>query len=136
VSLVGDVFVFAKQLGEALTLVLSVKAGAEDKIPTLTDLLKPATVQSIFVSYRPIAMRIHTSDLEIMKSLISDPRMPIDDIAKEASLSSKTVARRLEKMRENHIIEFSILTNLSSTQLTGYVEFAVLINVIHITIKE
>ena len=64
-----------------------------------------------------------------MKCLLSNPRMPIDDIAKEASLSSKTVARRLEMMRENRIIEFSILTNLSSTQLTGYVEFAALINV-------
>jgi DNA-binding Lrp family transcriptional regulator len=44
VSLVGDIFVFAKQLGGALTFVLSVRAGAEDKIPVLTDLLKPATV--------------------------------------------------------------------------------------------
>ena len=74
-SLVGDIFVFAKQLGGALTFVLSVRAGAEDKIPILTDLLKPATVQSIFASYRPIAMRIHSSDLEIMKCLLSNPRM-------------------------------------------------------------
>ena len=55
--------------------------------------------------------------------------MPIDGIAKEVSLSSKTVKRRLEKMRESHVMEFSILPNLSSMQLTGYVEFAVLINV-------
>jgi DNA-binding Lrp family transcriptional regulator len=136
VNLVGDIIVYVKHLEGTAGFVLYVRAGAEDKITTLADLLKPASIETVFVSYRPITMRIHTSDLEIMKSLISDPRMPIDDIAKEASLSSKTVARRLEKMRENHIIEFSILTNLSSTQLTGYVEFAVLINVIHITIKE
>ena len=68
-------------------------------------------------------------NIEIMKSLISDSRMPIDDIAKEVSLSSKAVKRRLEMMRDNHIIEFSILTNLSSTQLTGYIEFAALISV-------
>jgi DNA-binding Lrp family transcriptional regulator len=55
--------------------------------------------------------------------------MLVEDIAKEASLSSKTVARRLEKMRENHILEFSILTNLSSMQLIGYIEFAVVINI-------
>jgi DNA-binding Lrp family transcriptional regulator len=109
--------------------VLSVRAGAEDKISILTDLLKPTSVESIFVSYRPISMRIHTSDFEIIKCLLSDPRMLNDDIAKEVSLSSKTVKRRLEMMRENHIIEFSILTNLSSTQLTGYIEFATLIDI-------
>jgi hypothetical protein len=39
------------------------------------------------------------------------------------------VARRLEKMRENHVLEFSILLNVSSIGLTGYIEFAVLIDV-------
>jgi DNA-binding Lrp family transcriptional regulator len=129
VSLVGDVFVFAKQLGRALTFVLSVKAGAEDKISILTDLLKSASVQSIFVRYNPITMRIHTSDLEVMKCLLSNPRMLIEDIVKESSLSSKTVKRRLEMMREKHILQFSISTNLSSMQLVGYVEFIVLINI-------
>jgi DNA-binding Lrp family transcriptional regulator len=129
VGLVGDIFVFAKQLGGALIFVLSVRAGAEDKIPILTELLKPATVQSIFVSYKPLTMRIHSSDLDIMKCLLSNPRMPIEDIAKESSLSSKTVKRRLNIMRENHILQFSISTNLSSMQLVGYVEFVVLIHI-------
>ena len=125
VSLVGDVFVFAKQLGGALTFVMSVRAGAEEKLSTLTDLLTPSTVQSIFISYSPITMRIHGSDLEVMKYLLSNSRMQIDDIAKESSLSSKTVKRRLEMMKQNHILQFSISTNLSSMQLTGYVEFIV-----------
>ena len=128
-SLVGDIFVFAKQLGGALTFVLSVRAGAEDKIPILTDLLKPATVQSIFASYRPITMRIHSSDLEIMKCLLSNPRIPIEDIAKESSLSPKTVKRRLDKLTENHVLHPSISTNLSSMQLVGYIEFVALIHI-------
>ena len=32
-------------------------------------------------------------------------------------------------MRENHILQFTTLTDLSSTQLTGYIEFVVLIRV-------
>lgn len=64
-----------------------------------------------------------------MKCLFSDPRMLIEYIAKETSLSTKTVTRRLEKMRENRVLQFSILTNLSSMNLTGYIEFAVLIDV-------
>jgi DNA-binding Lrp family transcriptional regulator len=55
--------------------------------------------------------------------------MLVEDIAKESSMSTKTVARRLEKMIENHILEFSILRNLSSLEITGYVEFALIINV-------
>jgi DNA-binding Lrp family transcriptional regulator len=98
-------------------------------IATPSDLLKPASVESIFVSHRPITMRIHNSDFEIIKCLLSNPRMSIDDIAKESSLSSKTVKKRLEMMKESHTVEFSILTNLSSTQLTGYLEFTALINV-------
>ena len=47
------------------------------------------------------------------------------DIAREASISTKTVKRRLEKMREDHILQFSILRDMSSMQIVGYIEFAV-----------
>jgi DNA-binding Lrp family transcriptional regulator len=55
--------------------------------------------------------------------------MRVQDIAKETSLSSKTVTRRLEKMRENHILQFTISTDLTSMQLTGFIELHVLIDV-------
>jgi DNA-binding Lrp family transcriptional regulator len=61
--------------------------------------------------------------LKIMKCLVTDPRGYRDFV------SSKTVARRLEKLKEKHILDFSILTNLSSMQLIGYIEFAILINI-------
>jgi DNA-binding Lrp family transcriptional regulator len=92
-------------------------------------LLKPASVESTFVSYRPVTIQVRSSDFKIMKCLLSNPRMLVGDIAKEASMTTKTVARRLEKMRENRIPQFSILRNLSNLQITGYVEFAVIINV-------
>jgi DNA-binding Lrp family transcriptional regulator len=129
ISLLGDVFVYAKQLEGAAIFALSIRNRAQDKIGILTDLLKPATLESILASYTPVTLKIHSSDLEIMKCLLSDPRMLVEDIAKEASLSSKTIIRRLGKMRENHILQFSILTNLSSMKLIGYIEFAVLIDV-------
>ena len=55
--------------------------------------------------------------------------MPVEDIAKETSLSRKTVARRLDKMRENHVLRFSIVANLSTMNVTGYIEVGVLIRV-------
>jgi DNA-binding Lrp family transcriptional regulator len=130
-SLLGDIFIYVKQLEEAAAFFsLFVRAGAEDKMGILADLLKPAQLKSVFGKYKPVNMRIHNSDLEIMKCLLlSDSRMPVEEIAKETSLSTKTVARRLEKMMENSILQFTIITDLSSMQLTGIIEFVVLIDV-------
>ena len=125
----GDVLVYILSLEGTANFILSVKDRAQDKIGILTDLLKPSKVESVFARYSPVTMKIYGSDLKIMKCLLSDARMLIEDIAEATSLSAKTVARRLDKMRENHVLQFSIVTNLSSMNLTGYIEFAVLIDV-------
>jgi DNA-binding Lrp family transcriptional regulator len=129
-NLLGDVVVYARQLGRASIFALSLKTGAEDKIGLMVNLLKPAVVESsMFVNYKPISMSINNSDFKIIKCLLSNPRMQVADIAKEASISTKTVKRRLEKMRENHILQFSILRDMSSMQIVGYIESAAVINV-------
>ena len=129
-NLLGDVVVYAKQLGGAFIFVLLLKAGAEDKIGLMVNLLKPAIVESsMFVSHKPISVNINNSDFKIIKCLLSNPRMQVADIASEATISTKTVKRRLEKMRENHILQFSILRDMSSMELVGYIEFAVVIDV-------
>ena len=129
VSLLGDILAYTLSLEGTANFIFAVKDRAQDKIGILTDLLKPSQVESIFARYTPVAMRIYNSDLKIMKCLLPDPRMMVEDIARATSLSPKTVARRLEKMRENHVLQFSIVTNLPSMNLTGYIEFAVLIDV-------
>ena len=101
VTLLGNV------LEGAAIFVLYDRDMTEEKIGILTDLLKPATLETVFASLRPVTMKIQSSDLVIMKHLLTDPRMAVEDIAKETSLSSKTVGRRLEKMRENHILQFT-----------------------------
>lgn len=130
VSLLGDIFIYFKQLeGAAVLFVLFVWPRADDKLGILCDLLKPAKVESVLGTYKPVTMKLNTSDLEIMKSLLPDARKSVEDIAKETSLSARTVARRLEKMRENHILQFTIATDITSIQLTGYMELHVIINV-------
>jgi DNA-binding Lrp family transcriptional regulator len=128
-NLLGDVLAYTLSLEGTANFIIAVKDRAQDKIGILTDLLKPSKVESIFARYTPVTMRINSSDLKIMKCLLPDPRMRVEDIAKAISLSPKTVARRLEKMKENHVLQFSIVTNLPSMNLTGYIEFAVLIDV-------
>lgn len=130
ISLLGDIFIYINQLeGAAVLFVVFIRPGAEGNIGMLGDLLKPAEVESIFGTYKPINAKIHNSDLEIMKCLLSDARMRAEDIAKETSLSPKTVARRLEKMTENNILQFTFSTDSSSKQLTGFIDLHVLIDV-------
>ena len=91
--------VYAKQLGGDSIFVLAIKPGAEDKIRLMINLLKPAIVDSKFVDYKPTSMGITNSDFKIIKCLLSNARMEIADIAKDASISSKTVARRMDKLQ-------------------------------------
>ena len=130
ITLLGDIVAYSEELEGSYIFGLYVKDIVQDKIETVAHLLKPATAETFFAAYRPpAAMKIHNSDLEIMKCLLSDARMRVEDIAKKTSLSPRTVARRLEKMRENRVLLFTISRGLSSTRLTGYMEFDVLINV-------
>lgn len=73
-------------------------------------------------------MKVLNSDFKIIKCLLSNPRIQIEDIAKHTSLSTKTVTRRLEKLRENHVVEFGIIRDMSSMQLKGYIEFGVMVS--------
>ena len=129
-SLLGDLVAYSEELEGSYIFRLYVKDITQYKIETVTDLLKPATVEAFFADFSPPpTMKIHSSDLEIMKCLLSDARKSVDNIAKETSLSPRTVARRLEKMRGNYVSQFTISRNLTSMRLTGYMEFDVLIHV-------
>lgn len=100
-NLVGDVLVYAKQLGESSIYILALKDVAEDRIRILNDLIKPAVVEkTIFTNYRLPAIKIQISDLKIIKSLLSNPRMQIEEIARESSLSTRTVARWFERVKK------------------------------------
>jgi DNA-binding Lrp family transcriptional regulator len=129
-NLLGDVRVYAKQLQGSAIFVISLRPGAEYKIGLVADLLKQSglEVQYAFMNYRPISTKIHSSDFKIIRALLSNPRMQVEDIAKETSLSTKTITRRLEKLREDSVLQFSVSTNMSSMQLTGYIEFAVIVH--------
>jgi DNA-binding Lrp family transcriptional regulator len=130
ISLLGDLVAYSEELEGSYILRLYVKDIPQYKIEIVTDLLKPASVKAFFADFNPPpTMKIHSSDLEIMKCLLSDARKSVEDIAKETSLSPRTVARRLEKMRGNYVSQFTISRNLTSMRLTGYMEFDVLIHV-------
>jgi len=51
--------------------------------------------------------------------------MEIADIAKEASVSPRTATRRIEKMMQNHTLDFRIFRDISFT----YIEFLLMVAV-------
>lgn len=53
--------------------------------------------------------------------------MEIEKIAKETSVSTKTTKRRIEKMQQHRMIEFPIIRDMSSMNLTGYIEFVLMV---------
>jgi DNA-binding Lrp family transcriptional regulator len=117
-----------KQLGGDTIFLLLVRPEAEEKIELITNLLKPATIEYRFAMINPPSMNVSISDLKIIKSLLSNARMEIADIAKEASVSPRTATRRIEKMKQNHMLDFRIISDMSSMNLTGYIQFPVAVN--------
>ncbi|MEO9363090.1 MAG: AsnC family protein, partial [Nitrososphaera sp.] len=83
----------------------AVRDGTDDKVALLVDSLKPIVKLSRLLQRIPLApsIKVKETDLKIIKTLMADPRMDILDVAKRVSLSSKTVAKRLEKLNENRI---------------------------------
>jgi DNA-binding Lrp family transcriptional regulator len=98
----------------------------DNTIKSFTDYLKPATVTSIAMSHVPVSTDPSETDLRIIKCLLQlGARAEISEIAKELSISEKTVARRLEKMKEGRVLDFSLQCDPAA--MIGYVQFCILI---------
>src|SRR5919109_413676 len=130
-NLLGDVSIHSKCIGGISTFCLAIKEGHEDKLELLRDSLKPATVHLMFTSpssYLSSKHELSETDLQIIKCLLSNPTMDMNDIAKKISISPRTVNRRLTRLRDNNVLKFFILCNPIST--LGYIQFVLVINTI------
>ena len=129
-NLVGEVSVYAKQLGGVSISLISLKPGSDEKIKLLHKVLEPAIIEkSMIVDNKPISLKIRTIDLKIIRCLLNNPRMSTTEIAKSTSISSKSVIRWLRKMEDNDMLNFTIIRDISSMQLVGYIEFAMIIKI-------
>jgi DNA-binding Lrp family transcriptional regulator len=125
----GDLAYHVHHMGRTTVAALIIKKSLDKKtIQSLNDSLKPATVSRITVSELPILTDLSETDLRIIKCLLlSGARMEISEIANELGISEKTTTRRLNKMKEGRLLEFSIQCDPAS--MIGYVQFAILINI-------
>ena len=135
-NLVGDVSIHSKCMGGISTFCLAIKEGHEDKLRLLLDSLKPASVRIMFTSKLSLSgtpssnmskkYELTETDLRIVKCLLANPRMEMNEIARETSISSRTVNRRLTRLKDDDMLKFFILCNPIHT--VGYIQFALVVN--------
>ena len=119
-NLLGDILYTGHVLGNISTFKLAVKKEAEEKLELLVDVIgQDLLIQNQTVVFPSIREPPTYTDFKIMRCLLANPRMEISDIAEKISMSSKTVARRLEKMIEDHVLDFTVQCNF--TAIRGYI---------------
>jgi DNA-binding Lrp family transcriptional regulator len=126
----GDLAYHVHHVGRTSVAALIIKKPLDEKIiQSLNDRLKPATVVSISVTELSVASTdLSETDLRIIKCLLlSGARIEISDIAKEVGISEKTTTRRLSKMKEMRLLDFSL--QCSPAAMIGYIQFVIPITV-------
>jgi DNA-binding Lrp family transcriptional regulator len=123
----GDLAYHVHHMGSTSVAALIIKEPlAEKTIQSLNDRLKPAAVVMISVAELSIAESTDLSetDLRIIKCLLlSGARTEISDIAKEVDISEKTTTRRLNRMKESRLLDFSL--QCSPSAMIGYIQFVI-----------
>jgi len=126
VKRLGDIAYYVHHMGRTCVAALIIKKPLDDLIvQSLNHHLMPATVVStIALESRVESIELSETDLRIIKCLLfSGARTEISDIAREVGISEKTTTRRLTKMKEANILDFSIQCNPSV--MIGYIQFAI-----------
>jgi DNA-binding Lrp family transcriptional regulator len=126
----GDLAYHVHHMGSTSVAALIIKKPLDDNIiQSLNERLKPATVINIAVAKLSIASNdLSETDLRILKCLLlSGARTEISDIAKEVGISEKTTTRRLNRMKEMRLLDFSL--QCSPAAMIGYIQFVIPITV-------
>ena len=127
----GDLAYHVHHMGRTSVAALIIRKPLDEKITqSLNDRLKPATVVRISVAELSLAASsdLSETDLRIIKCLLlSGARIEISDIAIEVGVSEKTTTRRLNRMKESRLLDFSL--QCSPAAMVGYIQFVIPISV-------
>ena len=129
-STFGRVYLHVDCLGGTYVFGIVFKENVNDLESLLSSAIRPATLYNMFTGdlvSRTVALT--STDLRIIKHLLSEPRMKNEDMAKLISVSLKTIKRRLEFMRRNHVLDYGIVYNPSA--MKGYIYFGLIIQTEH-----
>lgn len=126
----GDLVYHAHHIGRTTVAAIIIKQSLDEMITqSLNDRLRPAIVVNISVAELSVRSNdLSETDLRIIKCLlISGARIEISDIAKEVEISEKTTTRRLNRMKEMRLLDFSL--QCGPAAMIGYIQFVITISV-------
>jgi DNA-binding Lrp family transcriptional regulator len=122
----GDLAYHVCHMGSTSMAAIIIKKPLDDNtIRSLNERLKPATVVRISVAELSVTSNdLSETDLRIIKCLLlSGARTEISDIAKAVDISEKTTTRRLNRMKESRLLDFSL--QCSPAAMIGYIQFVI-----------
>lgn len=125
IRLVGEPFFVVPCVGGITVCSIVIKENLQQKIELANKLMKDVRVLSIFEAESPgYGSNLTKTDLEILEYLIKEPRQKIEKIAKEMSMSTKTVTRCIDKLQKNNGIQFTLIYN--PRKIEGFISHAIL----------
>ena len=130
IRLVGEPFYVVPCVGGITVCSIVVKENPEQKMELAKNLLRDVRVLSIFEAKNPeIRSDLTKTDIEIIDILLKEPQLKIDEIAKQAGFSTKTVTRSLEKLQNDEAIQFTLIYN--PIKMEKFIPYAILVGVTH-----
>ncbi len=125
-SLVGEPYFVVPCVGGVTVCGISIKANMDQKIELAKRLMSQVRILSIFEAENPgFSSNLTKTDLEILRELIKDPRQRIEQIARDTGMSTKTIARCIEKLHENDGIQFTLVYD--PVKIKDFIPHAVLV---------
>ena len=126
VKLVGEPFFVVPCVGGYSACGIVVKGEVEQKIAIIKNLLKQVRILNIFEAEDAgIESDLTKTDLDVIEQLLKNPREQIDAVAKNAKISSKTVARSIEKLQKlSPAFQFTL--TYDPTKIKPYISHAIL----------
>jgi DNA-binding Lrp family transcriptional regulator len=116
---IGKLIVEVYGIGGSLMIGIAVMQKDEEEIQTLIKNIKSLIIQNLFIAQTfPLKINLKKIDFNIIECLLTNPRMPIYEISKKVSRSSKTVSKRLTSMKDNRILHFIVTTD--PLKMKGY----------------
>ena len=126
-NLMGRISLYIPCIGDINAFHILIKEDAQQKISDIRKILQRFIVNVVYDSAGSFRFtKLAISDYEIMHVLIKNPQMQINEIAREVSLSKKTVKRRIKTLTDKGILRFGICHNLQ--KISGYIPFAILLH--------
>lgn len=126
VKQLGNLAYHVHHVGRTCVAALIIEDPLDDiTIQSLNHRLRSESVVSITVIERRVeSINLSETDLRIIKCLLLlGARTEISDIAREVAISEKTTTRRLNRMKEANVLDYSI--QCSPAAMIGYIQFAI-----------